>query len=89
MKVVKKEKQVKEIEVTLESYILCDKCNKKIETNVYDAFKCEFIHQTGDSYPEGGDGEKQEMELCQRCAEKLVILLRENGYRVTDSEWFW
>jgi hypothetical protein len=65
MQVIKKEKQMKEVDVTIESYTLCDKCN------------------------EGGSGEKQEMELCQNCAVKLVDLLRANGYRVTDSEWDW
>jgi hypothetical protein len=89
MQVIKKEKQMKEVDVTIESYTLCDKCNEKIKTGRYNAFKCEFIHKTGSSYPEGGSGEKQEMELCQNCAVKLVDLLRANGYRVTDSEWDW
>jgi hypothetical protein len=30
MEVVKKEKQIKEVEVTVERYTLCDKCNEKI-----------------------------------------------------------
>lgn len=90
MQVIKKEKQIKEVEVTIESYSLCDKCNEKIITeDNYDSFECEFIHKTGSSYPEGGSGEKQEMELCQKCAVELVVLLRENGYRVSDSDWYW
>jgi hypothetical protein len=90
MQVIKKVKQMKEVEVTIENYNLCDKCNEKIETeDNYDAFECEFIHKIGSSYPEGGSGEKQEMELCQKCAVELVALLRANGYRVTDSEWDW
>ena len=90
MEVVKKEKQMKEVDVTIESYTLCDKCNEKIKKeDSYDAFECEFIHKTGSSYPEGGSGEKQEMELCQKCAVELVALLRTNGYRVTDSKWDW
>lgn len=89
MQVIKKEKQMKEVDVTIESYTLCDKCNERIKTDSYDAFECEFIHKTGSSYPGGGSGEKQEMELCQKCAVELVDLLRANGYRVTDSEWDW
>ena len=90
MRVIKKEKRMKEVDVTIEDYNLCDKCNEKIEKeDSYDAFECEFIHKTGSSYPEGGSGEKQEMELCQKCAVELVALLRTNGYRVTDSEWDW
>jgi NMD protein affecting ribosome stability and mRNA decay len=89
MQVIKKEKQMKEVDVTIESYTLCDKCNEKIKTGSYDSFECEFIHKTGSSYPEGGSGEQQEMELCQKCAVELVDLLRANGYRVNDSEWDW
>ena len=62
---------------------------KILKDGSFDAFECEFIHRTGGSYPEGGSGEKQEMELYQKCAVELVVLLRENGYRVTDSEWNW
>lgn len=90
MQVIKKEKQMKEIDVTIEDYSLCDKCNEKIKKeHYYDAFKCELVHKTGSSYPEGGSGKKQEMELCQKCAVELVALLRSNGYRATDTEWDW
>ena len=88
MKVEKKEVRMVEREVTVESYTLCDKCNKKIKReSCYDAFRCEFAHKTGGVYPEGGYGELQQMDLCQTCAVGLVVLLRENGYRVNDSEW--
>jgi hypothetical protein len=90
MQVIKKEKRMKEVDVTIEDYNLCDKCNEKIKKeDSYDDFECEFIHKTGSSYPDGGSGEKQEMELCKKCAVELVALLRTNGYRVTDSEWDW
>ncbi len=90
MRVVKKEKQLKEVDVILEDYNLCDMCNEKIETeDCYDAFECNFIHKTGSMFPEGGFGQKQEMELCQKCAVELVKLIRENGYRVTNSDWDW
>ena len=87
MQIIKKERQIKEVDVTIDSYTLCDKCNEKIKTDNCDAFECKFIHKTGSNYPEGGSGEKQEMELCQKCAVELVALMRENGYRVSDSEW--
>ena len=87
MRVVRTEKQMKEVEVTLEYYSLCDKCNCKIENDTYDAFECEIIHKTGNCYPESGDGEAQTVELCDKCAIELVELLKTNGYRITDSKW--
>lgn len=77
-------------EVTIKSYTLCDKCNEKIETESnYDAFECEFIYKTGDSYPEGGSGEKFELDLCQKCGKEAVELLKGNGFKVQESEWDW
>ncbi len=87
MKVIKKEKQLKEVDVTIEEYTACDKCNEKIETKRFDVFKCQFIHKTGEIYPEGGSGELEAMDLCQTCACILIDLLRENGYKVNSSDW--
>ena len=42
MYVKKTEKQIKEVEVTTESYSLCDKCNEKIQTGSNDAFEFEL-----------------------------------------------
>lgn len=87
MRVIKKERQVKEISVTVEDYTLCDKCNEEIKTKRFSAFCCKFIHKTGDIYPEGRSGESQEMDLCQKCAVVLVELLKNNGYRINNSDW--
>jgi hypothetical protein len=87
MKVIVKEKQTKIVDVTIENYKLCDKCNEKIETHCHDAFECKLTHTNGSIYPTGGGGERQEMDLCQKCSIELVDFLRENGYRVNDSEW--
>jgi len=89
MEVIKKEKQIKEVEVIVESYTLCDKCNKKIITENYDSFECEFSHRVGNSYPEGGSEYIQEMQLCKKCAIECVELLIENGYRINDSDLDW
>jgi uncharacterized protein with PIN domain len=87
MQVTKTETQLREVEVTIERYTLCDKCNTKIRLVNYDAFKCEFTHKTGDAFLDSGGGDLQQMELCPKCAVELVSLLRENGYRINDSEW--
>ena len=87
MQVLIKEKQMREVEVTKESYVLCDKCGDKISFANYDAFDFDFSLKTGNSYPEGGSGEKQEMDLCHTCANKLMELLKLNGYRINTSDW--
>ena len=87
MEVKKTEKQIKEVDVVTEHYHLCDKCNEIITCGSYNAFKFEFRHRTGDSYPEGGSGEEDSLDLCQDCAESFIQMLKDNGYRVTTKEW--
>jgi len=87
MRVETKQKQIKEVEVIIESLELCDKCNSTIKGDQYNAFKCNLTHTTGDIFPDGGSGEKQIMDICQDCAGELIILLRNSGYRVCDSDW--
>lgn len=87
MRVVKKETQTKEVEVVIEDYHVCDCCDKVIECEAFDAFECSFIHRTGSAYPEGGFGDKWEVELCKKCAADLTEILVSLNYRVTHSEW--
>ena len=89
MYVQKTENQIKEVEVITESYRLCDKCNKKIQVGGYDAFEFELEYITGTSYPEGGSGKKKEMELCDKCADDCIQLLKDNGYRINEFERGW
>jgi len=89
MYVKKTEKQTKVVDVVVESYHLCDKCNEKIHSSCYDAFEFDLEYKTGSSYPEGGNGEKREMELCSKCADDCIKLLKDNGYRINQSEWDW
>ena len=87
MYVKKTQKQIKEVEVTTESYHLCDKCNEKIQPGLFNAFEFKLEYITGENYPEGGRGEKKEMELCDKCADDCIQLLKDNGYRINESEW--
>ena len=87
MYIHKTEKQLKEVDVTLESYFKCDKCNDKIERASYDAFEFFLRRSTGNSYPEGGFGENEEMHLCLQCSYECLELLKENGYRINESDW--
>lgn len=87
MIVTKTEKKL--IDVTVENYSLCDKCNEEIIVHGYDAFECELKYKIGTSYPDGGNSEDKEMELCQKCAINLFQLLKENNYRITEKETSW
>jgi hypothetical protein len=89
MYVEKKEKQVKEVDVVIDSYHICDKCNKKIITESHDAFEFDLEYRTGTDYPESGSGDKKAMDLCDECADDCIQLLRDNGYRINESEWDW
>lgn len=87
MRVIRTEKQLKEVEVVTENYYQCDKCNNRIKSRIYDAFSFDFEYVTGDSYPDGGSGERTTLDLCANCAEDLMELLKTNGYRLNKSEW--
>ena len=83
MKTTRKEN--KEVEYYDKTY--CDKCGDEIQIKNFDAFECELKYREGSSYPEGGSGDEWVMELCQKCAVRLVSLLTAEGYRVIHKEW--
>lgn len=81
------EKQIKEVEVVVESYTECDRCKQRIENDYYDAFECTFEHKTGSIYPSGGSGKLENFDLCKSCAVIVVKLLEDNGIRINRSDW--
>ena len=85
MKKERKEMQMKE--VIVESYYLCDKCGDRIKYGLFDAFNFELEYRTGEQYPEGGSGDKYNIDLCHKCAPKLIQLLKENDYKIQCNEW--
>jgi hypothetical protein len=87
MEVIKKE--TKMTEVITECYDICDKCGKRISTKFGDAFEFSLEYKTGQSYPEGGNGVKKSLDLCQKCAPEAIKLLMDNGFSIQTSEWDW
>ena len=87
MYVEKKVKEVKEVETVVDSYNLCDKCNERIETDAYDAFEFNIEQITGKRYSDSASAEKKSIELCPKCADDCMELLKTNGYRVITSDW--
>jgi len=75
------------IERTL--YESCDKCGVKITSeDSSDAFDFRLEHTTGYGWAgECGEGKTQELALCKECAIKAVTLLKDNGYKIQESEW--
>lgn len=69
-------------EVEVIAYIICDKCEKEIKTDNFDAFSCELKYRTGKDFPEGSTGELTRMELCEDCADDLIELLKKHNYKV-------
>ena len=86
MKVTNTKKVIKEVEVVTEKYTICDKCGKRIEEDIFDAFECNFTYVVGSCYPEGSCGEEKSMDICQECADDLVELLIDNGYNINTSD---
>ena len=80
------EKVVKEVEVTKDFYDECDKCKTRIKTGNFDSFECSFKYQEGTVYPEAGFIDQTTMELCQKCGQELVELLKSLGYRLNTKE---
>lgn len=76
--------------------IQCDWCRKSFkmemdfdgtrnDTYKKDEFKLEW--EWGDVYPEGGSGEKIEVEICSGCRKKLKKLLYDNGFDLRVEDW--
>jgi hypothetical protein len=88
MEVINRVKKVIEADVITDRYNLCDKCDNVItQPRFYDVFECVVKRITGSNYIEGGSGDIDKVELCEKCAEELFELLKKNRYRIVKSEW--
>ena len=87
MHIIKREIQIKQVDVIIENYTECDKCHCEIPDDAYDAFECQLIYKTGDTYPEGGSGKTQTIDLCKQCGKKAFALLKKKGFRINTEDW--
>lgn len=88
MKIETTETQTKAIEVVIDEYTLCDKCNQKIEVDEYDIFECTLSLRTGENIPDcPPSGELEEMHLCQKCSNEFMDVLKKIGYRINKSNF--
>jgi hypothetical protein len=88
MEIIKQHKEIKEVVVTDERYIQCDKCDKKINVEAFDVFKSNLTIETGSRWPDGsGCGDIESLDLCQECSIELTNLLKTNGYKIQHKEW--
>ena len=74
--------------VEFQTHVTCDMCGVKIERECYEVEDIEISRKTGYSYPEGGSGEKVEVDLCSNCFEnELIPWLTSKGVVPTTTEW--
>lgn len=88
-------KHQKTIEVPAETkvvtdFITCDICHEKIKGAIssYGVNKVEIRYKYGNEYPEGGDGEEVEMDMCPKCFEtRLVPWIQTFGGEPSRRKW--
>lgn len=71
-------------------FTTCDICGERINKVAYEISEIEVRHKTGTSYPEGGNGEEVEFDICGKCFdEKLVPWLKTQGAEPRKTDWDW
>jgi len=79
-------------------FLVCDICGRKSDsgwgdwrTKAYDATEVVVKLRLGDDYPEGGSGEKWEIDICPECfREKLIPWVEAFGHtKIEAEEWAW
>jgi len=83
-------KEIKEYKVLIE--ISCDLCGKSSSKEWkdfnFDATQSLVYLKTGEEYPEGGYGDKYEIDICPSCFKnKLIPWVESQGGQVTETEW--
>jgi len=68
--------------------ITCDKCGDPVEKkDQHDEFEFNLKYRSGFKKPTHGEGQEETLDLCQVCAEELVKLLKEAGYKFVAEKW--
>lgn len=68
----------------------CDLCNSEIKLNGYQIDEVVIKHKTGESYPEGGQGEEINIDMCSECfTNKLTPWLKSEGAEIKIEDWDW
>lgn len=69
----------------------CDLCSAEIDPSrhgCYEVDEVEISHRTGNSYPEGGAGDKISVDMCGHCfTSKLMPWLESEGVKIASEEW--
>jgi len=68
----------------------CDMCHKKIDTQRFEVDEVKISHRTGQSYPEGGQGDEVSIDMCGECfTNKLTPFLKSEGVKIKSNRWDW
>jgi hypothetical protein len=81
--------EMREVKTTEVEEITCDLCGKPAPTKepahpwergLFDVNRVQVSHHRGVRYPEGGSGEKLDLDICPSCFENVLFpFLREKG----------
>jgi hypothetical protein len=76
--------------------ITCDICGREgkdddWEARGYDVCEVEVRHKQGVNYPDSGDGDEIDLDVCPECfREKLVPFIESFGrVKIKPKEWSW
>ena len=82
-----KKTEIQAVEVVVENYVKCDRCDDRIEQPCHEAFYCSFELKTGLQTQGGGSGTRKSADICKHCAKAVLKLLQDNGIRITEEDW--
>ena len=90
---------IKTAERTELSEVLCDLCGKvgkygDWETSTWEVaeseIEIEVRYKDGSSYPEGGEGQKYNVDICPECfLTKLIPWFKSQGCKAKVEDWHW
>lgn len=70
--------------------ITCDFCGKDIVEEMYDVNEVTIKFRSGSSYPSGGSGDEEHVDMCRDCyLSKLKPWILAQGVKIHSEEWYW
>mgnify|MGYP000854857557 CR=1 FL=1 len=85
-----KNQVVPEHTIEVVSKVVCDLCGEEIKREKFSAEEVIIKYTKGESYPDCGNGEDIEVDMCGKCFdEKLAPWLISQGAKLEATYWSW